>query len=579
MRAAFVAIGLALLACLLPFGMHSLAAGPGALPQKMDVAALTCRDLDANGRPPLPPLWLDGYVSAQINTDDVHLTWDAGRWRMGAPPELSAQCRRTPDMALTEAWKTAMLHFRSPNEPGNIRDALTLGYATWKDARSLIRKKAARPEAIAAVQESLFAALLLWGDGHRAFKHGGGRPPDVAELRPMARELATLSARLPILALGEALYLVREWPVELAALTCRDTGGAAGRGRFFFMTGRWLSGWAAAWREREPNPAAEREKTDADATEPEAGSAFIDAYCARHPAVPVTRAWRDADDEIWRASEVGKRSCADIFRYGHDAVGWLLWWDGYQSHPSTRLPAPETFVARSAAIRAFCAAHPRMPFSDAARKALAALPPSTTPQGPLPTPGIAAYADITENTAFHADAPQRYTGMAALTCREWAEAETAAKSVLPPEIWLDGYVSAQMNLDYAPVGLWRTKYFVAELPLILASQCRRTPGMAVTEAWKTAKMHERQEVKAYLGAPCSDLLRLNKKHGIDFRALALWWDGWRGWQERGTYQEEPQEAVTDRGGALEAACKANPRKPLMQILTGLRGHAARPDAE
>ena len=30
MRAAFVAIGLALLACLLPFGMHSLAAGPGA---------------------------------------------------------------------------------------------------------------------------------------------------------------------------------------------------------------------------------------------------------------------------------------------------------------------------------------------------------------------------------------------------------------------------------------------------------------------------------------------------------------------------------------------------------------------
>lgn len=579
MRAAFVAIGLALLACLLPFGMHSLAAGPGALPQKMDVAALTCRDLDANGRPPLPPLWLDGYVSAQINTDDVHLTWDAGHWRMGAPPELSAQCRRTPDMALTEAWKTAMLHFRSPNEPGNIRDALTLGYATWKDARSLIRKKAARPEAIAAVQESLFAALLLWGDGHRAFKHGGGRPPDVAELRPMARELAALSARLPILALGEALYLVREWPVELAALTCRDTGGAAGRGRFFFMTGRWLSGWAAAWREREPNPAAEREKTDADATESEAGSAFIDAYCARHPAVPVTRAWRDADDEIWRASEVGKRSCADIFRYGHDAVGWLLWWDGYQSHPSTRLPAPETFVARSAAIRAFCAAHPRMPFSDAARKALAALPPSTTPQGPLPAPGIAAYADITENTAFHADAPQRYTGMAALTCREWAEAETAAKSVLPPEIWLDGYVSAQMNLDYAPVGLWRTKYFVAELPLILASQCRRTPDMAVTEAWKTAKMHERQEVKAYLGAPCSDLLRLNKKHGVDFTSLALWWDGWRGWQERGTYQEEPQEAVTDRGRALEAACKANPRKPLMQILIGLRGHAARPDAE
>ena len=39
MRAAFVAIGLALLACLLAFGMHSLAAGPGALPQKMDVAA------------------------------------------------------------------------------------------------------------------------------------------------------------------------------------------------------------------------------------------------------------------------------------------------------------------------------------------------------------------------------------------------------------------------------------------------------------------------------------------------------------------------------------------------------------
>ena len=129
------------------------------------------------------------------------------------------------------------------------------------------------------------------------------------------------------------------------------------------------------------------------------------------------------------------------------------------------------------------------------------------------------------------------------------------------------------------MGLWRTKYFVAELPLILASQCRRTPGMAVTEAWKTAKMHERQEAKAYLGAPCSDLLRLNKKHGIDFRALACWWDGWHGWLERGTYQEEPQEAVTDRGRALEAACKANPRKPLMQILTGLRGHAARPDAE
>ena len=220
-----------------------------------------------------------------------------------------------------------------------------------------------------------------------------------------------------------------------------------------------------------------------------------------------------------------------------------------------------------------------MPFSDAARKALAALPPSTTPPDPFPAPGIAAYADITENTAFHADAPQQYTGMAALTCREWAEAETAVKSVLPPEIWLDGYVSAQMNLDYAPVGLWRTKYFVAELPLILASQCRRTPSMAVTEAWKTAKMHERQEAKAYLGAPCSDLLRLNKKHGIDFRALACWWDGWRGWLERGTYQEEPQEAVTDRGRALEAACKANPRKPLMQILTGLRGHAARPDAE
>ena len=578
MRAAFVAVGLALLASLLPVGMYPLADGPGALPQQMDVTALTCRDLDADGRPPLPPLWLDGYVSAQINTGDVYLAWDAGRWHMEVPPQLSAQCRRTPDMALTEAWKTAMLHFRSPNEPGNIRDALNLGYATWKDARSLIRKKAARPEAIAAVQESLFAALLLWGDGHRAFKHGGGRPPDVAELRPMARELAALSARLPVLTVGEALYLVRAWPVELAALTCRDTGGAAGRGRFFFMTGRWLSGWAAAWREREPNPAAER-GTDADATEPEAGSAFIDGYCARHPAVPVTNAWRDADDEIWRAAEVGKHSCADIFRYGHDAVGWLLWWDGYQSHPSTRLPAPEMFVARSAAIRTFCAAHPRMPFPDAARKALAALPPSTTPPDPLPAPGIAAYADITENTAFHANAPRQDTGMAALTCREWTEAETVAKSVLSPEIWLDGYVSAQMGLDYAPVGLWRTKYFVAELPLVLASQCRRTPGMAVTEAWKTAKMHERQEVKAYLGAPCSDLLRLNKKHSINFRALACWWDGRRGWLERGTYQEEPQEAATDRGRALESACKANPRKPLMQILTGLRGDAARPGAE
>lgn len=578
-RAAFVAAGLALLACLLAVGIQPSAAGPDALPQKTDVAALTCRDLDADGRPPLPLLWLDGYVSAQIDSDDVYLEWNNGRWQMQALPMLHAQCLRTPDMALTEAWKTAMLHFRSPDEPGNIRDALNLGYATWNDARSLTRKQAARPEAIAAVQESLFAALLLWGDGHRAFKHGGGRPPDVAELRPMARELAALSARLPILALGEALYLVREWPVELAALTCRDTGGAAGRGRFFFMTGRWLSGWAAAWREREPNPAAEREKTDADATEPEAGSAFIDAYCARHPAVPVTRAWRDADDEIWRAAEVGKRSCADIFRYGHDAVGWLLWWDGYQSHPSTRLPAPETFVARSAAIRAFCAAHPRMPFPDAARKALAASPQNITPPGALPAPETAAHPNIAENPAFHADAPQQYTGMAALTCREWAEAETAVKSVLPPEIWLDGYVSAQMNLDYAPVGLWRTKYFVAELPLILASQCRRTPGMAVTEAWKTAKMHERQEAKAYLGAPCSDLLRLNKKHGIDFRALACWWDGWHGWLERGTYQEEPQEAVTDRGRALEAACKANPRKPLMQILTGLRDHAARPDAE
>lgn len=191
---------------------------------------------------PLPLLWLDGYVSAQIDSDDVYLEWNNGRWQMQALPMLHAQCLRTPDMALTEAWKTAMLHFRSPDEPGNIRDALNLGYATWNDARSLTRKQAARPEAIAAVQESLFAALLLWGDGHRAFKHGGGRPPDVAELRPMARELAALSARLPILALGEALYLVREWPVELAALTCRDTGGAAGRGRFFFMTGRWLSG-------------------------------------------------------------------------------------------------------------------------------------------------------------------------------------------------------------------------------------------------------------------------------------------------------------------------------------------------
>ena len=273
MRAAFVAIGLALLACLLPFGMHPLAAGPGALPQKMDVAAL-------------------------INTDDVHLTWDAGRWRMGAPPELSAQCRRTPDMALTEAWKTAMLHFRSPNEPGNIRDALTLGYATWKDARSLIRKKAARPEAIAAVQESLFAALLLWGDGHRAFKHGGGRPPDVAELRPMARELAALSARLPILALGEALYLVREWPVELAALTCRDTGGAAGRGHFFFMTGRWLSGWAAAWREREPNPAARI--FSVTAMTPWAGCCGGTATKATPPRVcpRLKRSWREARPSV-----------------------------------------------------------------------------------------------------------------------------------------------------------------------------------------------------------------------------------------------------------------------------------------
>lgn len=85
MRAAFVAIGLALLACLLPFGMHSLAAGPGALPQKMDVAALTCRDLDANGRPPLPPLWLDGYVSAQMNLDSVPVG-------LCAPNTLSRNC-------------------------------------------------------------------------------------------------------------------------------------------------------------------------------------------------------------------------------------------------------------------------------------------------------------------------------------------------------------------------------------------------------------------------------------------------------------------------------------------------------
>lgn len=87
-------------------------------------------------------------------------------------------------------------------------------------------------------------------------------------------------------------------------------------------------------------------------------------------------------------------------------------------------------------------------------------------------------------------------------------------------------------------------------------------------------MYEKQDDKVYLDAPCSDLLRLNKKHGVDFTSLACWWDGQRGWLERGTYQEEPQEAVTE-----EAACKATPRKPLMQILTGLRGHAARPDAE
>ncbi len=165
--------------------------------------------------------------------------------------------------------------------------------------------------------------------------------------------------------------------------------------------------------------------------------------------------------------------------------------------------------------------------------------------------------------------------VAALTCRDL---DANGRPPLPP-LWLDGYVSAQMNLHSVPVGLWRTKYFVAELPLILASQCRRTPDMTITEAWKTVKMYEKQDDKVYLDAPCSDLLRLNKKHGVDFTSLALWWDGWRGWQERGTYQEEPQEAVTDRGGALEAACKANPRKPLMQILTGLRGHAARPDAE
>lgn len=102
--------------------------------------------------------------------------------------------------------------------------------------------------------------------------------------------------------------------------------------------------------------------------------------------------------------------------------------------------------------------------------------------------------------------------------------------------------------------------------------------MTITETWKTVKIHEWQDDKVYLDASCSDLLRLNKKHNVDFTSLALWWDGWRGRQERGTYQEQ-QEGATDRGRALEAACKTSPRKPLMKILTELRDNAAQPDAE
>lgn len=172
------------------------------------------------------------------------------------------------------------------------------------------------------------------------------------------------------------------------------------------------------------------------------------------------------------------------------------------------------------------------------------------------------------------DALPQKTDVAALTCRDL---DADGRPPLPL-LWLDGYVSAQIDSDDVYLEWNNGRWQMQALPMLHA-QCLRTPDMALTEAWKTAKMHERQEAKAYLGAPCSDLLRLNKKHGIDFRALACWWDGWHGWLERGTYQEEPQEAVTDRGRALEAACKANPRKPLMQILTGLRGHAARPDAE
>lgn len=543
-------------------GAKPLAAGTDARPAERDVTTLTCCDLDAEGRPPLPLFWLDGYVSGQTDVDDIYLTWNAGRWRMDALPELNAQCRRTPDMALTEAWKTVMLNFRSPDMRGKNQYALRLGSDGWKEARSLIRRKAARPEDIATVQESLFAALLLWDDGRRTFEHGGGRPSGVAECRPAARRLATLSARLPVLSLGEALYLVREWPVDLAALTCRDTGGVAGRGRFFFMTGRWLSGWAAAWREHEPAPAAESGKADADATEPEVGSAFIDKYCARHPAVPVTKAWRDADDEVWRAAMVSKRSCADILRYGHDAVGWLLWWDGYSSYPSTRLPTPETFVARSAAIRSLCAANPRMPFRDAARKVAASLPENTL------TPVSPAAGSLENARAGSAlpNAPRRNTDVAVLTCRELAEAEHSAESALPPEIWLDGYVSAQMNLDYVPVGLWRTKYFVAELPLVLASQCRRTPDMTVSEAWKTVKMYESRHARVYLDAPCSDLLGFIPKDRMNVRNLALWWSGWRSWQKSGTYQDEPQEAAIAWGSALEEACKGNPQRPLREVL-------------
>lgn len=83
MRVVSVAAGLALLACLLPVGMQPLAAGPGALSQKIGVAVLTCRDLDADGRPTLPLFWLDGYVSAQMNLHTMR------PWACGAPNILS----------------------------------------------------------------------------------------------------------------------------------------------------------------------------------------------------------------------------------------------------------------------------------------------------------------------------------------------------------------------------------------------------------------------------------------------------------------------------------------------------------